>query len=285
MFKVGEFARLSQTSVKTLHHYDEIGLLRPVRVDDTTGYRYYAAEQLPQLVHILTLKDLGFSLDQIGALLQANLPREQVAALLRLKKIELTERIHQEQERLERVSRRLAEMEHSGVAGHDEIQIKHVEALTVAAVQRTTANIDSEGIVALIQEGFELLYAKLYRGNARISGGSLLCWQEGASPDELGDLWMCVPIAGELPAVAQEAGVFLTLLPAVETMASVLHQGSVLDRASTFVALFTWLKRHSYQIVGTRRDLILQYAGSAQESSVIEFQFPVRRSVPEKESD
>lgn len=284
MFKVGEFARLGQTSIKTLHHYDEIGLLRPVRVDDATSYRYYTAEQLPQLVRILTLKDLGFSLDQIGALIQTDLPREQVAALLRLKQVELTERIRQDQERLERLQQRLGEIEHAEVPGYAAIQIKRVEELKVAAVRQPLGDADRAGMAALIQEGFERLYSKLYRGNVRMNGSSMIYWPEASSPEEPGEVWACMPVLSELPPDALEAGLFLTTLPAVACMASALHQGSVLDSSGTFVALFTWLAEHSYQIDGPRRDLVLRYAGNPQETSLIEYQYPVRPLVPHKEN-
>ena len=66
MFKIGEFSKLSRVSVKALRHYDDMGLLRPAQVDRFTSYRYYALEQLPRLHRILGLKELGFSLEQIG---------------------------------------------------------------------------------------------------------------------------------------------------------------------------------------------------------------------------
>ena len=63
MFKIGEFSKLSQVTVKTLRYYDEIGLLKPAEVDRFTSYRYYSARQLPRLHRILALKDLGLSLE------------------------------------------------------------------------------------------------------------------------------------------------------------------------------------------------------------------------------
>jgi len=45
MFKIGDFSRISQVSVKTLRYYDEIGLLKPAHVDRFTGYRYYSVDQ------------------------------------------------------------------------------------------------------------------------------------------------------------------------------------------------------------------------------------------------
>ncbi len=58
MFKIGDFSRLSQVTVKALRYYDELGLLKPTHVDRFTGYRYYSATQLPRLNRILALKDL-----------------------------------------------------------------------------------------------------------------------------------------------------------------------------------------------------------------------------------
>ncbi|MGK8552912.1 MerR family DNA-binding transcriptional regulator [Nocardia gipuzkoensis] len=47
MFSIGDFARHGRVSVRMLRHYDAIGLLRPDRVDATSGYRYYEAGQRP----------------------------------------------------------------------------------------------------------------------------------------------------------------------------------------------------------------------------------------------
>jgi DNA-binding transcriptional MerR regulator len=62
MFTVGEFSRLAQVSKRMLRYYDEIGLLKPIHTDKVTGYRYYSAEQLPDLNRVLALKDLGLTL-------------------------------------------------------------------------------------------------------------------------------------------------------------------------------------------------------------------------------
>jgi DNA-binding transcriptional MerR regulator len=75
LLKIGDFSRLGKVSVRTLHHYDQRGLLRPTEIDDRSGYRFYSVDQLPRLNRILALKDLGFSLDQIGHLVEGNFPR------------------------------------------------------------------------------------------------------------------------------------------------------------------------------------------------------------------
>lgn len=69
MFSIGEFARHGRISVRMLRHYDAIGLLRPACVDPVSGYRFYQASQLAELNRVIALKDLGFTLQQVQAIL------------------------------------------------------------------------------------------------------------------------------------------------------------------------------------------------------------------------
>lgn len=64
-FKIGEFSKLCFVTVKTLRHYEKIGLLSPHEVDEWTGYRYYDASQIAQMARIKHYKNLGLSLEEI----------------------------------------------------------------------------------------------------------------------------------------------------------------------------------------------------------------------------
>lgn len=91
--RVKEVASISGVSVRTLHHYDQIGLLRP----DTTeaGYREYDREDLARLQQILYFKELGFSLKQIGELLDSpSFDRLEALHMQRQALLEKQERIH-----------------------------------------------------------------------------------------------------------------------------------------------------------------------------------------------
>ena len=67
-YAVGDVARLSGVSVRTLHHYDDIGLLRPESVGEN-GYRFYGRAELMRLQQILLYRELGLSLADISAVL------------------------------------------------------------------------------------------------------------------------------------------------------------------------------------------------------------------------
>lgn len=68
---IKEFAHLSGVSVRTLHYYDEIGLLRPAVVDAQTGYRFYDETSLLRMQEILFYRELDFPLKSIAEILSS----------------------------------------------------------------------------------------------------------------------------------------------------------------------------------------------------------------------
>src|SRR5260370_25473425 len=81
LWRVGELAKRTGVSVRTLHWYEEIGLLSPTQRTEA-GHRLYAAEDLGRLQQIRSLRLLGFSLDEIRDCLgQQKFSPQQVIAL------------------------------------------------------------------------------------------------------------------------------------------------------------------------------------------------------------
>src|SRR5258708_27031377 len=68
---VGDFSRATHLSVKTLRHYHQVGLLEPAAVNPGTGYRYYAAGQIPAAQVIRRLRDLEMPVADVKAVLAA----------------------------------------------------------------------------------------------------------------------------------------------------------------------------------------------------------------------
>ena len=69
--QIREFAKLTGVSVRTLHYYDEIGLLKPSAVDGQNGYRDYDADCLARMQEILFYRELDFPLEEIRRILDA----------------------------------------------------------------------------------------------------------------------------------------------------------------------------------------------------------------------
>ncbi len=68
---INEFAKLTGVSVRTLHYYDEIGLLKPANVDERNGYRFYNEDSLLRMQEILFYRELDFSLKSIIEILSS----------------------------------------------------------------------------------------------------------------------------------------------------------------------------------------------------------------------
>ncbi|MBR5572654.1 MAG: MerR family transcriptional regulator [Oscillospiraceae bacterium] len=89
--QIKEFAEFMGVSVRTLHYYDEIGLLKPASVDRSTGYRFYDENSLLRMQEILFYRELDFSLKRIGDILSSphydkNKALQEQKQLLTLKK-------------------------------------------------------------------------------------------------------------------------------------------------------------------------------------------------------
>ena len=69
MYKIGEFSKLSKTTIKTLRYYEKEKLLMPAFIDQNTGYRYYETKQLIELSKIMSLRQVGLSIKDIKIVL------------------------------------------------------------------------------------------------------------------------------------------------------------------------------------------------------------------------
>lgn len=89
--QIGEFAKICNTKISVLRHYDKEGLLVPDYIDRFTGYRYYAKGQIAVFMRITALKKAGFSLGDIKNILANCNSDNHVIALFEKKKAELQE--------------------------------------------------------------------------------------------------------------------------------------------------------------------------------------------------
>ena len=126
LYKIGEFSKLVNVPVKTLRYYDEINLFKPQEIDLFSGYRYYSEKQIDDLEVILSLKEVGFRLEEI----KKN-KNNYTEALMQKKKEELM----LEQENLENKIRKLDYLRskiknnHIVINGEVKEEIKRLERL------------------------------------------------------------------------------------------------------------------------------------------------------------
>mgnify|MGYP003306649314 CR=1 FL=1 len=112
MLRIGEFARISGLSIKTLRFYDETGLIKPDFVD-TNGYRYYNNAGLEKANRIIELRQLGISINDIKKILSGT----DLVEVLKARKIEIEKEIAQNQKNVTKIEELIGRMTGDGERG------------------------------------------------------------------------------------------------------------------------------------------------------------------------
>lgn len=269
MLKIGDFSALSQIPVKTLRYYDERGLLSPAHVDAATGYRYYSATQISRLHRILALRDLGFSLEQIGFLLQKQVTVDQLTGMLLLREAEQQSRVEEETERLERLRSRIQLIKEEGLMQPDVI-LKELSPQWVISIRERIPTYPS------ISGLYPRLYATVGADMSALAY-SFARWHDPeyckTDVDAEGGFYL-------KEQIANRDGVSVYELPAC-TAASTIHNGSYKRLPEAYDALLRWVAANNYQVAGPIRELYLsnsQPVRQDDESYVTEVQVPVRKA-------
>lgn len=257
MFRIGEFSRFSRVSVKMLRHYDALGLLTPARVDPRNNYRYYSAGQLPRLQRIVALKDLGFSLDQIGVILDGELSLEQLRRMLTLRRAELAQQMRETEAQITQTEARLMQLEQAQTAPRYDVVLRAVSPQQMAGI-RQPLTVDGETVPAL----FEELEAYVAQHKARAPLPPLMLYHDAEFPEEAEDVEVLVPVHKALP---QNNRVTLRELPGHEQMACLVHTGRYEGLPHAFSVLLRWIEANQLAVVGPTRELYLRF-GADQEA-------------------
>ena len=272
MIRIGDFARLGQVSIVTLRHYDDIGLLKPVKVDNFTGYRYYSVAQLPRLNRILALKDLGFSLEQIEQVLNGGLTLDQLRGMLTLKHAELEQQITAEQARLTRIAARLRQIELEDSMSTYDVVLKTIPTMTLVSRQVTIPTNDE--VPAYLNPAFGEVWDYVKTHSAKPTGSHFAIWHQPAEvlANEVAEA--AVPIDRPLPSTDR---VQVYDLP--ETLvASAVHHGAFEDFTQLHTEILQWVERNGYDIVGPYREIYIQHNPDDYSESATEVQYPVAKT-------
>jgi len=277
MFRIGEFSKIAQVSGRLLRYYDELGLLTPVYIDPHTGYRYYSAQQLPRLNHILALKGLGLSLEQVTRLLDGGTSIDEIRAMLTLRKAQIEQTVQEEVARLQMVESRLEALMTLGQLQAPDVVVKAVPPQPFLAVREVLPNLDA--VRRLVQRIAAAVPAALDQHSL---GYLAVVVHSPVYDPEAHDLEIGYLLTGKAPEsvlLSEERLLTVRELPAVDAMATLVHVGRTSDCHQSYSALGSWLERHRWQFNGTGREILMQLPSSGNDDqAVVELQIPARRS-------
>lgn len=275
MLKIGEFARLSQVSIKTLRHYDKIGLLVPATTDPENGYRLYEMDQLADMMRILALKDCGFALEEIASLLNTH-DSAAVMALVAERIAGQQQVVTEEQARLQRLLARSQQLQ----ALRDEVQydfvLKRTEAYTLVGQRQTLP--DQSAIAPFVQIVLEALKQQLI-----VPGEPLVHLYFDVECDEI-DLFVGAPVMA-LPSSLDNLE--CQRIAAGASIASVLHRGDYTTIRQTGMALGNWVHHSGYQRIGPVYEIYHRSPAHTNNPAdyLTELQFPISNHTLEHEKE
>lgn len=252
LMPIGRFSRACRLTVKALRHYDELGLLAPAWVDDESGYRYYAPDQVATAQTIRLLRELEMPLPEIRALLCTRDPASR-QALLREHRRRLAERIAGYQQAAAGID--LLLRQHEEAAPVYEVRVKSVAPQPTAGVRVKVAQ-SALGTVIPNTVG-ELRGYLRDLGMAHDSPSVVLyhSTQEGADDAEspVFDAEIALPVAATVPETNQIRNSQIQ----GGDVAYLTHIGPYSQIPFAYGPLVAWIQEHGHEIDGPAREVYL----------------------------
>lgn len=247
MFSIGDFSRICKVSVKTLRHYDKIGLVRPKFTDPVTGYRYYSEEQLSRMLLIQRLKRYGFSLADIGPLLEET---DESALFLKLKrqKLVLAERIAQLTQSMDELTRHLQDFERTGdVMSYQNkyvVTLEERKAVPILSVRERVSVADFGG-------QYEKLFRRVAEEKLEADGQTLAIYHDEEFDQECSDV--------EIGLVMKKASQADRTLEG-GLCATTVHVGGYSGLSDGYAAIVKWIKENGYRIAAAPYEIYVKTA-------------------------
>lgn len=256
--QIGAFSRLCGVTVKTLRHYEKLGLLIPEKTDRYSGYRYYSIGQLLKLNTIRQLKSLGFKLDEIRALFasSSHYPNTDM----------LAEKVAETDQQLAALTARRNQLiaiinAQKSNEQMEKISIQSLPSCIVASYRGTIRNYDELGRLC-----YEVIGPEMQRLGCE-------CPEPGyCFTREMNKEFTPVNIDIEYCEKVSEAKTDSDLihfyeLEAVETAICFKHYGPYDTFLKSYTELFAYAEQNGYQVIGSPRAVYIDGIWNQEDSS------------------
>lgn len=268
MFKIGEFSKLTQVSVRMLRYYEQAGLLKPAEVDDFSGYRYYASSQIPQLNKIVYLRDSGFTVAEIASALD-HWRGDIILQKLAEKRREIRANIEAEEKKLLKIQMAEDGLLEQKEPLHYQIGIKSIPSYSVLSLRRIIPDYYAEGDLWME------LSAYARENNVEITSETFSIYHDLEYKESNVDVELCA----QVKSLGKSISPFTyRVTEAVPHMAYTMVYGEFTNIAGAFLSFADWLQKNGqYQMLGISRQIV--HRGPWNEENpdqyLIEIQIPV----------
>lgn len=270
MFKIGEFSKLTQVSIRMLRYYDEAGLLKPAETDKFTNYRLYTGDQILVLNKIVFLRDLHFNVGEIAAALE-QWDNAFIFELLAKKRMEVEHAIKTEQDRLSKIELAQKDIYQEKIAIHYNVSIKNIPGYQVFSLRRTVSDYYAEGQL------WKDMSAYAAENKLQISNNTFTIYHDTEYRENNVDMEICALV----DKIEENANGFVfRITEPVPYMACTMVYGDFMNIAGAYLAVASWLEAHTqYRMIGQNRQIVHRGPWNEESSDhyLTEIQIPLER--------
>lgn len=247
MFKIGEFSKLTQVSIRMLRYYDETGLLKPAQIDKFSGYRLYSTEQIPILNRIIFLRDIGFNITEI-ALTLSNWDNAFITNQLESKRQEIEKAIQSEQNKLSKIELAMKDIQQEKISIHYNVTIKNIPSYQVLSLRKIIPDYYAEGQLWKEMSVFAT------ENNIPVSSDTFSIYHDIEYKESDVDVELCAPVV----TIGENINGFVYRnTEPVPIMACTMVYGEFKNIAGAYLSFAHWLQEHNqYRMTGQSRQIV-----------------------------
>lgn len=166
MFKIGDFSKLTNLTVRALRHYEEVGLLTPAHIDQETNYRYYSAEQLSIVNKIKMLQQIGLPLKLIKEVIDSD-DLSTLEYYYKKREEEIKEELESLKTKITLIEAHLSTLEDEKIMQKYNVELKEMPKRNIMSLRRVIPNYSEEGIL------WNEMYEEVLKQNVTLSNPPL----------------------------------------------------------------------------------------------------------------
>ncbi|EDD5412302.1 MerR family transcriptional regulator [Salmonella enterica subsp. enterica serovar Enteritidis] len=266
MYQIGLFSRICHVTIKTLHYYNETGLLVPAYINPENGYRFYSSDQLLKFQQIAGLRQLGFSIPEIVTLTQ----EANAVHVIEQRRIELEQQIRDASDMLSRITHYLQHIKKDKRMLYQAVLKEIPECIVysrrfilpdflscmtmIPAIGKEIMRVNPDLTLAVPAYCFTLYHDKEFK-------------------DKNIDVEFCEAVTH----FGKETGdIIFQTIPAI-TAVTVIHKGPYETLRNAYIYLMQWVEDNGYRITDSPRESYIDGIWNKKDPTqwMTEIQFPV----------
>ncbi len=269
MYRIGLFSQMTRVTVKTLRYYDDIGLLKPAHINKDNGYRFYTTDQLLQLHQIISLKQIGFSIDNILSVINNQGESDKI---LEARKNEILAELDEGKERLSRINHFINERKEGHNMNYQAV-VKELPECIVYSKRMILPNYDAYfSVIPALGEQMAKANPTLNCANPPYC---FIIYHDGEYKESDIDVEHCEAVT---EFGVETDGIVFKKMPSL-TAVSVLHKGPYKDLRKAYAYALKWIADNGYTIADKHRESYIDGIWNKEDENdwLTEIQVPVRK--------